>query len=473
MAKQDVNSGPGLRGIFTGGEPAYSYQGPLGIDEAQFTKSALERMFDNTIPQPDVSSIGGRVLATPSMPEPNAAPWNRIAGGKRYQEQAKNLNDMYALVKAAIRLRNPAAAESVAPLVLQDAPLDEDTVALYLPDNHRILHPVYNVMPVSGYEGFQDPYVTVNTSDGPVRYRDSFVPANANAPEDMSYNLQSHNSLAHEIGHSLDYIPQSRPGGISGLWNQVAEYIGLQDEPSDEPKSQSDRKLWQYMFGDNYLYPRPWSADEGADLQEVFGENFAHAMRSELASKMPELQAQYAAEGKTLPYQLVPVPDAPDSTAAVGNTAPYIASILNQAKTNIDAEYDRFDSAADKMALFSALNTVDIPSMVRKAYDTVYDAGNQYLAETVPDSPWKLDPTNIDYVRIRPKHFSPFKDNPLDFTSIVPKQPNSNKNKKNKNKPEKHPESRQSLNRLNRDINAERAKRHNEFMDYFLNSYFQ
>lgn len=466
MAKQDVNSGPGLRGIFTGGEPAYSYQGPLGIDEAQFTKSALERIFDDSIPQPSASSIGGRVLATPNIPEPNSAAWDRIASGKRYREQAKNLNDMYGLVKAAIRLRNPDAAESVAPLVLQDMPFD-DALALYDPREHRIMHPVYDVMPTSGYEMFEDPYVTVNTPSGPVRYKDRFVPVDVNSPENMSYYLQGHNSLAHEIGHSLDYIPESRPGGISGLWNQIAEYVGLQDAPSDQPKSQSDRQLWQYVIGDNYLYPRPWSRDEGADMQEVFASNFGHAMRSELASKMPELQAQYAAEGKIIPYQITPVPNEPGSIATVGNTAPYIQSILNQAQANIDTDYSRFNNAArNKMHLFGSVNTIDIPSMVQKAYDTLYDVGNQYLAETVPDSPWKLDPTKINYASTLP-----YKDNPVDFTSVIPKQQDSNKKKKSQ--PKKHPASRQSLNQLNRDINSERAKRHGEFMDYFLNSYFK
>lgn len=480
MDQNYSGQGPGLRGIFVGGEPVYSYQGPLGIDEALFTPSALNRLFvdepsaEGMPPAPqDVLAITDGYNSGGKTP-----PWARIASGDRYKAQAKNLNDMYGLVKSTIRLRNPDAAEAVAPLILQDKQDVEDAVAYYVPGSHRIYHPVFDQVPTAGYESNVAPYVVVNTPEGTRYYRDRFVPASGTYP-DMAYDLATRDALTHEAGHSLDYWRRTEDReGLAGLWDDFVDMIGLSNPQRRGPKSGRDQEMWRHVVSDFYLYPRLFGSkgDEDTNMQEAFAESFSHAMRNDYAANMPELKRMYEEQGKKLPYELQPMdvlPKRRDKTSILPDTSvdpqPYVDSLMQRAREAADKSFAKH-SAPEVRTLFGDNDdTVDgkvLSDIVNNAYGATYSYGNQYLDQQVPDNIWRADPTNVKITEDTWRS----KMDAIDPTAVERKK-NAPKGKASKSR-DKNVEMVPKLNTLNEALRVERAKRQAQFLDYFLNQYW-
>lgn len=480
MAQADMNNGPGLAGIFLGNEPVYSYQGPLGIDQALFTPSALNRLFSDSQEMESPALRQGDVLATSAEPNSggSASSWKKIASGDRYKEQAKNLNDMYGLVKSAIRLRNPDAAEAVAPLILQDKLDVADAVAYYIPGSHRIYHPVFDKNPTAGYESNVAPYVLVDTPNGPTYYQDKFVPTSGRYP-DMSYNLAGRDALTHEVGHSLDYWRKMQDrDGLAGLWDDFVDMIGMSSPERRGPKSGRDKEIWRSVIGDYYLYPRLFGDknDEDTNMQEAFAEHFSHAMRNDYANKYPELQKVYAEQGKKLPYELTPMdvlPKTRDGVTIAADTSVdpslYVGSIMDLAKNAADTAFAKHSAPEDRTLFGNNDDTVDgkvLTDIINNAYGATYSRGNEYLDKYVPNNIWKFDPRNvkIDEATWQKK---------MDAIDPTASEVKKTKGKKATTKGrDKESELIPKLNTLNEALRIERAKQQSQFLDNFLNQYW-
>lgn len=479
MDQNYSGQGPGLSGIFIGGDPVYSYQGPLGIDEALFTPSSLNRLFTNEPANQGMPSAPQDVLAVTggSSSSGKTPAWAKIASGDRYREQAKNINDIYSLVKEAIRLRNPKAAEEVAPLILEDEVKIPNSVAYYTIPTHRIHHPIFDQMPSAGYETNVAPYVVVNTPEGPKYYQDRFVPTSGEFP-DMSYNLAGKSSLAHEIGHSLDFGKNLEDfDGFSGLLYA----LGLGVDNNKRPKSGYDKEIWRSVLGDYYMYPRhvkPGS-NAGMTMQEAFAEHFSHAMRNDLANKYGELQNVYAEKGMQLPYELNPIevlPQKSDGTAIPidrsADPSPYVERITDYAKNMADAAFSKHSAPKEKMLFSDDRDTINgkvLWNVMQDAYDTTYFQGNEYLDNQVKDnvlafypgfsevdqSTWLKKMDAIDPTAVGPQYAeegSPGQIAPSDIEANL--------------------KVLSKLNTLNDALRVERAKQQAQFLNYFLNQYW-
>lgn len=269
------SSGPGLRGLFVSGEPAYQYMGPIDMSSVGFTESALDRVVTPNYGDPIESVPASRyipseILAQKDSPK-NTASVN-IAKGKSFQSNAKYLNDVYELVKNLVATRNPELAKKIAPMVLTDK-ADHSAIAWYTPHNHRITHPVWeNLSRSQGYYWPKNTNVVKgSTSDSPEFYKDFYVNQITGEQHPVVKDV-----VAHEVAHSID-----------------------QDLSTWVPE------IWPHIVKDFYYQPRHLTNQiERVPSAELFAEYMSDAMRTDLAERNQELQDYYRMQGKTLPYKM-------------------------------------------------------------------------------------------------------------------------------------------------------------------------
>ena len=274
-----LGGGPGLDGLFTSGEPAYQYMGPIDMSSIGFTESALNRVVnpdynESTNLVPTAPFIPGEILA---QKEGSVTPSSRnIAKGKRFKENAKYLNDVYELVKNLVATRHPELAKEIAPMVLTDSDhYKNNAIAWYTHGKHRITHPVWeNLSRAAGYYYPKNDHVVAGIkSDSPDFYNDFYV----NEMTGEQYPVVK-DVVAHEVAHSID---------------------------RDLSKVHPD--IWPYIVKDFYYHPRfltPHKSGGMVPNQEIFAEYMSDAMRTDLAERKQELQDYYKIQGKFFPYKL-------------------------------------------------------------------------------------------------------------------------------------------------------------------------
>lgn len=277
--KKNNGDGPGLAGLFTSGEPAYRYMGPIDMSAVGFTESALNRAVS-----PNELHLEDNVDLAPYNALAMKGGGNnrtKLATGKRFTQNAKFLNDIYDLTKRHISGYNSEAGAMVAPMILTDKIADKDdenVMAYFDPDSQTITHPVFqnlNFNDVGYYKPRSSDVVVGSRTDSPQSYRDSFV--NLMTGEKLPV---INSAIPHEVAHSLDIGPE-------------------------KPFSVYDPVMRSHIVKDMYYHPRKYVLGEDTPVVEVAAEYMVDALRTGLAEQYPKLQSQYDAEGSKIPYERI------------------------------------------------------------------------------------------------------------------------------------------------------------------------